>query len=100
MVGDMMYDTDSQCIKVFDGSSWQQLVGGHATVELSYEAQTLLDWARKKRDEEALLDKQAQENPAIKDLVEQIKLKQDQIKMIQTLLNSPGDNGIKPSMIP
>ena len=61
MVGDMMYDTDSQCIKVFDGSSWQQLYGGHATVDLTYEAQSLLDWARKKRDEEMLLEKQAQE---------------------------------------
>jgi inosine-uridine nucleoside N-ribohydrolase len=100
MVGDMMYDTDSQCIKVFDGSAWQPLYGSHATVELTYEAQSLLDWARKKKDEEMLLDKQAQENPAIKDLVEQIKQKQEQVKMIQTLLNSPGDNGIKPSMVP
>ena len=99
MVGDMMYDVDSQCIKVFDGSSWQQLYGGNATVELTYEAESLLDWARKKKDEEMLLEKQAQENPAIKDLVEQIKLKQEQIKMVQTLLNSPGDD-IKPSMVP
>jgi inosine-uridine nucleoside N-ribohydrolase len=100
MTGDMMYDIDSQCIKVFDGSSWQTLAGGVATVDLSYEAQSLLDWAREKKNEEMLLAKQAQENPAIKDLVEQIKQKQEQIKMVQTLLNSPGDNGIKPSMIP
>jgi hypothetical protein len=100
MQGDMRYDLDSQCIKVYDGSSWQSMVGSFATVELTYEAQTLLDWARKKKDEEMLLEKQAQENPAIKDLVEQIKLKQQQIKMVQTLLNSPGDDAIKPSMIP
>jgi hypothetical protein len=99
MVGDMMYDVDSQCIKVYDGSNWQPLYGSVATVELTYEAESLLDWARKKKDEEMLLEKQAQENPAIKDLVEQIKLKQEQIKMVQTLLNSPG-NDIKPSMIP
>lgn len=99
MTGDMMYDVDSQCIKVYDGTNWQMLAGGMATVELTYEAQSLLDWARKKKDEEHLLEKQAEENPAIKDLVEQIKLKQEQIKMVQTLLNSPG-NDIKPSMIP
>ena len=86
MQGDMRYDLDSQCIKVFDGSSWQSMVGSMATVELTYEAQTLLDWARRKKDEDMLLEKQAQENPAIKDLVEQIKLKQDQIKMVQTLI--------------
>jgi hypothetical protein len=100
MTGDMRYDLDSQCIKVFDGSNWVSLVSTNATIELTYEAQSLLDWASKKRLEEQLLEKQAQENPAIKDLVEQIKQKQEQIKMVQTLLNSPGDNGIKPSMIP
>ncbi len=100
MSGDMRYDLDSQCIKVFDGSNWISLVSGNATIELSYEAQSLLDWASKKRLEEQLLEKQAQENPAIKDLVDQIKLKQEQIKMVQTLLNSPGENEIKPSMVP
>lgn len=100
MTGDMRYDLDSQCIKVFDGSSWQSMVGSMATVELTYEAESLLNWARVKREEERLLEKQAQENPAIKDLVDQIKQKQEQIKMVQTLLNSPGDNEIKPSMVP
>lgn len=100
MQGSMMYDLESQCIKVFDGSSWQTLIGSHATVELTYEAQSLLDWAAKKKNEEMLLEKQAQESPAIKDLVDQIKQKQEQIKMVQTLLNSPGDNAIKPSMVP
>ena len=100
MQGDMMYDIQTQCIKVFDGSSWQTLAGSIATVDLSYEAQSLLDWAREKKNEEMLLEKQAQENPAIKDLVDQIKQKQNQIKMVQTLLNSPGHDEIKPSMVP
>ena len=79
MTGDMMYDIDAQCIKVFDGTNWQTLAGGVATVDLSYEAQTLLDWAARKKNEEMLLEKQAQESPVIKDLVDQIKQKQDQI---------------------
>lgn len=99
MAGDMRYDLDSQCIKVFDGSSWQSIVGSMATVELTYEAESLLNWARQKKDEEMVLEKLAQEHPTIKDLVEQIKQKQDQIKMVQTLIQSPG-NDIKPSMIP
>ncbi len=100
MQGDMRYDLESQCIKVWDGQNWQAIVGSNATIDLSYEAQTLLDWVRRKKDEEYLLEKQAQESPVIKDLVDQIKLKQEQIKMVQTLLNSPGDNEIKPSMVP
>lgn len=86
MQGDMKYDLSSQCIKVFDGNSWQMLAGSVATVDLSYEAQSLLDWAREKKNEEMLLATQAQESPAIRDLVEQIKQKQDQIKMVQNLI--------------
>jgi hypothetical protein len=86
MQGDIRYDFDSHCLKVWDGSTWISMVGSTATVELSHEAQSLLDWAAKKKNEEMLLDKQAQESPAIKDLVDQIKQKQDQIKMVQTLL--------------
>lgn len=99
MQGDMRYDLDSQCIKVYDGNSWVSMVGGIATIELTYEAESLLNWARDKREEERLLEKQAQEHPAIKDLVEQIKQKQEQIKMVQTLIYSPGHN-IQPSMVP
>jgi hypothetical protein len=91
MTGDMRYDLDSQCMKVFDGSSWQTLTSSYATIELTYEAESLLNWARQKRDEERLLEKQAQEHPTIKNLVDQIKDKQEQIKMVQTLLNSPGN---------
>jgi hypothetical protein len=99
MQGDMRYDLESQCIKVYDGNSWVSMVGSMATVELTYEAESLLNWARDKKNEEMLLKKQAQEHPTIKDLVDQINEKQEQIKMVQTLLNSPGDN-IKPSMVP
>jgi len=62
------------------------LAGGHANIELANEAIMLLAWAKKKRDEELELEKMANENHAIKDLVNQIKSKQDQIKMIQTLI--------------
>lgn len=86
MQGDMRYDIDSQCIKVFDGNAWQTLYGSMATVDLSYEAQSLLDWAREKKNEEMLLAKQAQEHPTIKSLVDEIKNKQEQIKMVQTLI--------------
>ena len=36
----------------------------------------------------------------VEDSLKQIKQKQNQIKMVQTLLNSPGHDEIKPSMVP
>jgi len=84
--GDMMYDLDSQSMKVFDGSMWQTFAGSYTNIELTNEAISLLDWAKKKRDEELELEALANENPAIKDLMDQIKMKQNQIKMVQTLI--------------
>ena len=98
-VGNMRYNTTNQSMEVYDGNNWNTLSMGSATVSLSGEAESLLAWARQKRAEEQELEKLAETNPTIKDLVEQIKMKQEQIKMVQTLLNSPG-NEIKPSMVP
>ena len=50
------------------------------------EAASLLDWARKKRDEEIKIDLLAAVNPTIKDLLDQIKEKEDQIQMVMNLI--------------
>ena len=98
-VGNIRFNTSNQSMEVYNGQNWQTLSLGSTSVSLSGEAESLLNWARQKRAEEEALEKLAETNPTIKDLVEQIKIKQDQIKMVQTLLNSPG-NEIKPSMVP
>ena len=73
-------------MQVFDGNSWIVMNTSYATVGLSSDAESLLDWARKKRDEEMERDLLAATNPTIKDLLEQIKEKEDQIKMVMTLI--------------
>lgn len=85
-VGNMRYNTSTQTMEVYDGTTWIMLNMSYADVNLSGEAESLLDWAEKKRNEELEREQLAQTNPAIKDLVEQIKEKEDQIKMIQTLM--------------
>jgi hypothetical protein len=85
-VGNMRYNPSSQNIEVYDGSTWIILSSQHSTINLSDEAVTLLQWARKKRDEELNIELLAQTNSVIKDLVNQIKYKEEQIKVVQTLL--------------
>ena len=101
-VGNMRYNTNTQNIEIFDGNSWITMNSGYATVQLTSDAESLLDWARKKRDEEMSRELLAMSNPAIKDLLNQIKQKEDQIDMVMTLLKSSGNEGleIKPSMVP
>lgn len=85
-VGNMRYNTSSQNMEVFDGNNWVMLSMSIPSIGLNGDAESLLDWAKKKRDEELELEKMANENIAIKDLVNQIKSKQDQLKMVQTLI--------------
>ena len=86
ITGMVSFDGSSQTMKVFDGGSWQTIGGGSATVNLSYDAINILKWAEKKMLEEAERNKLAETNPAIKDLIEQIKQKEEQISIVQALI--------------
>lgn len=100
MVGALSYDHNHQQMKVYDGNNWQSIGGGTANINLTENAISTLKWAEKKMHEETERSKLAETNPTIRDLVEQIKQKEEQLEIVQTLLNSPGHNGIKNSMVP
>lgn len=85
-VGDLRYNTSRQHFEVYDGNSWIQLSESHASVGLTPDAESAIDWAKKKMFEEAELDRLAQSNPTIADLVEQKKNIDHKIKMVQTLI--------------
>jgi hypothetical protein len=65
-VGNMRFNTSTQNMEVFDGNSWMTLNMDYASVGLNSEAESLLDWARKKRDEELAWESLAKENQAVK----------------------------------
>ena len=85
-VGNMRYNPNNQNIEVYDGSTWIILSAHHANISLSDETVSLLEWARKKRDEELEMERLAQTNSTIKDLITQLKEKQEQIHVVKTLL--------------
>jgi hypothetical protein len=91
-VGNMRYNTSSQNMEVFDGNNWVILNMSIPSIGLNTDAESLLDWAREKRNEEIQLQELAKIHPSIKDLVNDIENKKDQIKMIRTLIKSPGHN--------
>ena len=62
----MRYNTSNQRMEVFDGNNWMQLNMGSASVGLSPEAESLLDWAREKRKEELAWESLAKDNQAVK----------------------------------
>jgi hypothetical protein len=63
--GMMRYNGNMNCIEVNDGNMWKQLESSYASVELTGEAASILDWAKKKMAEEAELDELCKKYPGL-----------------------------------
>lgn len=85
-VGDMRFNPSQQRIEVYDGNHWVTLGTGHASVRLTSYAETVIDWAAKKMQEDVELEALSKSNAAIADLVKQKKNLDDKIKMVQILI--------------
>ena len=79
-VGNMRFNTSNQNIEIYDGNNWQMLNMGYASVGLNSEAETLLDWAREKRDEELRMRALAEKHPAVKIALDNLNKAQEQLK--------------------
>jgi len=87
-VGNVRYNTTTQQLEVFDGNNWMQLNMGYATVELTPETEALMEWARKKRDEEQRIEELAKQNATLKDAVDTLKRAQEQVHIIANLVQT------------
>ena len=85
-VGNMRYNTTNQNIEIYDGANWIQMQTGYATVSMTPEAESLLDWAKLKRAEEEMNKALAESNPTIADLLEQKKKIDEQISIVKKLI--------------
>lgn len=84
-VGNMRYNTSNQRMEVFDGNNWQQLNMASASVGLNGEAESLLDWAKQKRNEELEYERLASENQAVKIAIENLEMAKQQLKITAKL---------------
>jgi len=84
--GMVRYNGNTQNLEIYDGTVWLATPGSYPTIELTSEVRELLEWARKKQHEELHLQELTKTNPAIDDLVKQIEEKQEQIKIVQSLI--------------
>jgi hypothetical protein len=78
--GMMRYNTNMNNVEVYDGQSWKEISANYASITLTPDAELLLDWARKKRDEEIEMQALAYNHPAVKialDNLEKAKLQLD-----------------------
>ena len=90
--GTVKFDPATQNFQVNDGMNWINIPNDSVTIDLSYESKQALAWARKKYREEEELERLAEDNPAVADLVNQIKEKQSQLEMVKTLIKKDTNN--------
>ena len=72
--GQVRYNTTSSNMEVWDGMSWKEISNNYVSIGLTNEAESLLDWARIKRDEDMQLKELLKKSPALKDIHEKFEV--------------------------
>jgi hypothetical protein len=77
-----VWGTDMQ---VFDGNNWMNMSTSYATVELNGDTQSLLNWAREKRDEEIVWQSLAKDSKAVKIALDNLEQARQQLDITAKL---------------
>jgi hypothetical protein len=72
-------------MEVFNGSSWQMLSTSYATVGLDQDVLDIVQWARKKRDEENAWYKLATTNEAVRIALDQLEKAKTRLELTAIL---------------
>ncbi len=96
-VGNMRYNPSTSNIEVFDGNAWIMMSTSYASVGLTGEAESLLDWARKKRDEEMAWEAMSTEHPAVKNAYDAFKRAKEQLDLVYKLSKDYENEGVATS---
>ena len=72
-------------MEVFNGSSWQMLSTSYATVGLDQDVLDIVQWARKKRDEEMMWKSLATDNKAVKIALDNLEQARQQLDITAKL---------------
>jgi len=86
--GMVRWSASMNCLEINDGNSWQTLSTTIPSIGLTAEAESLLDWARTKRDEEYRIAALAEKHPTVADALEAVKKAQEQLQVVSMLCDT------------
>ena len=90
--GMLRWNPNMNNMEVNDGNSWKTLSMNYATVELTPEAESLLEWARKERDKQRTREDAVRRNPALQKAYEAIKRAEDNFDLLETIAKEHDNN--------
>jgi len=73
-VGNLRFNTTNQQMEVYDGTAWTLLNTPDATIGLNDEAESLLDWARERRNEEQAFKERMKRYPGLQEAYERLEI--------------------------
>ena len=84
-VGDLRFNTSTQQIEFYNGQTWQIFIMAQATVGLTDQAETAIDWAMKKMEEEREARAMSEQYPAVADALGAVCEAEQQLKTVVAL---------------
>ena len=93
--GQMRYNTASNNMEVWDGVTWKELGTSYASVDLNYEAQELLRWAREARNKELERESRIKSNPALKKAYEAIQRAEANFDILDKIIGDDLDRELR-----
>ena len=72
-------------LEVFNGSSWQMIPSSYATVSMDQDVLDIVQWARKRRDEESKWYALASSNEAVRIALEQLEQAKTRLELTAIL---------------
>lgn len=79
-------------IQYMDNTSWMSLPSSYATVELTPEIQSLLDWVRNERNRSQQREHQIQKHPALKNAYDAIQRAEANYDLIEKFVEHDNDS--------
>ena len=84
-VGDLRFNTSTQQIEFYNGQTWQIFIMAQATVGLTGPAETAIDWALKRMEQEKEARTMAEQYPAVADALNAVWESEQQLKTVVAL---------------
>ena len=84
-VGDLRFNTSTQQIEFYNGQTWQTFTMAQATVGLTGTAETAIDWALDKMEQEKEARRMSEQYPAVADALNAVWESEQQLKTIVAL---------------
>lgn len=86
--GMMRWNANMNNIEINDGNSWLTMSTAIPSIGLTAEAESLLDWARTKRDEEYRIAALAAQHPTVADALAAVQLAKEKLQVVTALCDT------------